>query len=136
MVVRDAMTDYFASANIRSTVGDAMDKMLAEGLDTLLIVDDSSKLVGSLRESFLMEALLDRKLQHDSVSIHMERHFISICPDESIYSVVVKFLQNQTSELPVLVSGKLVGVLTRRQLLRAANGSKELKLSQFANNVA
>lgn len=136
MIVRDTMTDYFASANIRSTVGDAMEKMLSEGLDTLLIVDDSSKLVGSIREPFLMEAMLDQQLQDDLVSLHMERHSISAAPEEPVTSVLEKFHQLQASELPVLVGGKLVGVLTRRQLLRAILGSKQLKLRRFATNVA
>jgi len=107
MIVRDAMTDYFASANIRSTVGDAMEKMLSEGLDVLLIVDDSSKLVGSLREPFLMEALLDQQLQDDLVSLHMESDSISAAPDELITSVIEKFQRHQTSEFPVVVRGLL-----------------------------
>lgn len=136
MIVRDAMTDYFASANIRSTVGDAMEKMLSEGLDVLLIVDDSSKLVGSLREPFLMEALLDHQLQNDLVSLHMETDSISAFPEEPITSVIEKFQRHQSSEFPVVIGGKLVGILTRRQLLRAVLSSKEQKLRRFSTYVA
>ena len=59
MVVRDVMTDYFASAHINSTISDAMDKMLAEGLNNLLIVDDRNQLVGRIEEPLLMMAAFD-----------------------------------------------------------------------------
>ena len=59
MVVQDVMSDYFASAHISSTVNDAMDKMLSEGLASLLIVDDQNQLVGRIEESMLMSAAFD-----------------------------------------------------------------------------
>ena len=119
MVVSDVMTEYFASAHISSTVGDVMEKMLEEGLNTMLIVDDKSQLVGSIEESLLMVAAFDEQWRNNPVSLHMERNFITIRPDEPIGQVVEKFMLHRTCDFPVLDEGKLVGVLTRRQLLRA-----------------
>lgn len=127
MVVRDVMTDYFASAHISSTVSDAVDKMLAEGLDNLLIVDDRNQLVGRIEESLMMVAALDSQWLAQSVNLHMERNFVTIRPDETVGQVVEKFLLHQASDFPVLEEGKLIGVLTRRQLLRAVLSQNHLK---------
>ena len=117
MVVRDVMTDYFASAHINSTFSDAMDKMLAEGLNNLLIVDDRNQLVGRIEEPLLMMAAFDDQWLDNPVSMHMEREIISIRPDEPVNQVVEKFLLYRSADFPVLDEGKLIGVLTRRQLL-------------------
>ncbi|MEM9412650.1 MAG: CBS domain-containing protein, partial [Planctomycetota bacterium] len=92
MIVRDVMNDYFASAHINSTVGDVMEKMLDEGLSTLLIVDDRSQLVGCIEEDLLMVAAFDEQWRNNPVSLHMERNFITIRPDEAVGQVVEKFL--------------------------------------------
>ena len=135
MVVRDVMNDYFASAHINSTVGDVMEKMLEEGLGNLLIVDDRSQLVGCIEESLLMVAAFDEQWRNNPVSLHMERNFITIRPDEPVGQVVEKFLLHRASEFPVLSEGKLIGVLTRRQLLRTVLGQQQWK-SRVSTSVA
>ena len=129
MVVRNLMSDFFASAHISSTVNDAMEKMLVEGLDNLLIVDDRNQLVGRIEESLLMVAAFDDQWRNNPVSLHMERNFITIRPDEPVSQVVEKFLLHRVSEFPVLSEGKLIGVLTRRQLLRSVMGHSDWKTS-------
>ena len=126
MIVSDAMTDYFASAHIRSTIGDVMEKMLSEGLDRLFIVNDSSKLVGNFQEPFLMEAIFDHRLQNEPVSSVMQQSFLKLGPDDQIERAFEKFIAHRTSEFPVVSdTGKLVGVLTRRQILRAILDRKQ-----------
>lgn len=119
MIVRDAMTGYFASAHTSSTVGDALEKILGEGLSTLLIVDDRSRLVGSLGEELLFESLFGGPSPDDPVTAHMTGLMVTVAPDEPIESAIRKFRHELVSELPVVGAGKLVGILTRRQLLRA-----------------
>ena len=129
MVVRDVMTDYFASAHISSTVNDAMDKMLAEGLQNLLIVDDRNQLVGRIEESLLMVAAFDEQWRNNPVSLHMQRNFVTVRPEEAVSQVTEKFLLHRVSEFPVLSEGKLIGVLTRRQLLRSVLGHSDWRSS-------
>lgn len=118
------MSDYFASAHINSTVGDAMEKMLAEGLDNLLIVDDRNQLVGRIEESLLVVAAFDDQWRNNPVSLHMIRELVSVRPGELVGQVVEKFLLHRVTDFPVMEEGKLIGVLTRRQLLRAVLGYK------------
>lgn len=136
MIVSDVMTPYFASAHISSTVGDVMEKMLEEGLSTMLIVDDRSELVGSIEESLLMIAAFDEQWRNNPVSLHMDRKFVTIRPDEPVGQVVEKFMLHRCNEFPVLDHGKLIGVLTRRQLLRSVLGNQERAAKNAFNGVA
>ena len=106
--------------------------MLDEGLETLLIVDDKSQLVGSIEESLLMVAAFDEHWRNNPVSLHMERKFITVRPDEPIGQVIEKFMLHRASEFPVVSEEKLIGVLTRRQLLRTGSGpNRNLKRAAF-----
>ena len=97
-----------------------MDKMLSEGLASLLIVDDQNQLVGRIEESMLMSAAFDPQWRTSStVCLHMQRDYVALRPDEPVVQAIEKFLEYGVSEFPVLRDEKLVGVLTRRQLLRA-----------------
>lgn len=136
MVVSDIMTPYFASAHISSTVGDVMEKMLEEGLSTMLIVDDKSQLVGSIEESLLMVAAFDEQWRNNPVSLHMDRKIVTIRPGEPVGQVVEKFMLHRVNEFPVLQDGKLIGVLTRRQLLRSVLGNQERTPKSVFSGVA
>ena len=119
MVVREAMTDYFASAHSSSTLGDTMDKMLAEGLGILFIVDDKSHVVGSIGERLLMHVIDNPEMRDEPATNFMDRHVSVVRLDDEVAQATQMFRQNGVSELPVVDEDKLVGVLTIRQLLRA-----------------
>ncbi len=119
MKIHHAMTGYFASAHTSSTVGDALEKMLGEGLGYLWIVDDKSRLVGSIREPMLLDAVFDQQWRDQCVTHHMDRQMVTVGPDDQVEDVLQKFRQHQVSEFPVTWQQKLIGIITRRQMLRA-----------------
>jgi CBS domain-containing protein len=116
--IRHAMTGFFASAHTSSTVGDALEKMLREGLGHLWIVDDKCQLVGSIREPMLLDAVCDNQWRDHCVTRHMDRQMVTVSPEERVDAVLEKFRNCQVSEFPVTWQKRLIGVITRRQLLR------------------
>ena len=119
MVVRDAMTDFFASAHINSTLGDTMDKMLGDGLGTLFVVDDKSEVVGSIGERLLMHVVENPELRDELAANFMNCKVSAVRFDDDVTEAARLFREFGVSELPVVDEKKLVGVLTIRQLLRA-----------------
>lgn len=131
MVVRQAMTDYFASAHISSTLGDAMDKMLAEGLGILFVVDDKSQVVGWIGERLLMHVIDNPEMRDDPATQYMDRGISVIQLDDDLVQASHLFRQLGVSELPVVDENKLVGVLTIRQMLRAIFSSSKCEKPAF-----
>ena len=131
MVVREAMTDYFASAHISSTLGDTMDKMLGEGLGILFVVDDKSEVVGSIGERLLMHVLENPEMRDEPATNYMDRRASLIEMDDDMMQAARLFRQLGVSELPVVDENKLVGVLTIRQMLRAMLSSSRSEKATF-----
>ena len=134
MDVRHAMTDYFASAHVNSSVEDVIEKMLGEGLSKLFIVDDSSQLVGSMDESMLINGIFDEAWRNSPARLQMNTDCETVSLDTDVKMVLEKFRESGLAEFPVIEQGKLIGVLTRRQLMRAILNRSPAKNRRFSLN--
>ena len=124
MIVRDVMMQKLVTVGPELSVSKGIETLLDEDVSSLLIVDGNERLVGLVTESVLLVAALDPQLRSDPISLHMERKFVSVGPDDPVGQVVEKFLLHRVRHFPVVKKHKLVGVVTRRELMRALLGQK------------
>ncbi len=122
MQVQDVMTTHIVTAKSDWSVNRVIELMLDEDVSSLLVVDDNDRLIGIVTESVLLVAAVDQQLRTDPISLHMERRFVSSSPTEPVNQTIEKFLLHRVRHFPVLDNGKLVGILTRRQLMRGLMG--------------
>ena len=86
------------------------------------VVGDAGELVGVLSEKDLMTALLDavyEEFPSSDVHAYMESNPHTIGEDLDLLSIAQIFHDNVFRRLPVLREGKLVGQISRRDVLRA-----------------
>ncbi len=87
---------------------------------TPIVQDD--KIVGVLSEKDCLRILANGKfheLPGGSVSNYMSTPVHTIHPDADIFAVADIFLKNHFRRVPVVKDGKLVGQISRRDILRA-----------------
>ena len=121
---RDIMNDHLVTARPDWSVRKVIDLLLEEDVSSVLIVDENGRLVGLVAESVLLVAACDMQLQSDPISLHMQRRFIAAAPNEPIGQLTEKFLLHRVRFFPVVENRKLVGSVSRRELLRATLGLK------------
>ena len=124
LTVNDIMINNVSTATAECSVNQIIDQMLDEDVSSLLIVDQNERLIGLVTESGLLVAAFDPQLSADPISLHMERRFVSVQPNEPILQVLEKFLLHRVRHFPVLDNGRLLGIVTRRELMRAMLGRK------------
>jgi CBS domain-containing protein len=86
------------------------------------VVDDQGHLVGMLTEKDCLKLITtgaDHDLPSGTVKEYMSTDVTSISPDTDLYFVAGLFLKSDFRRLPVVEDGKLVGAITRLDLLRA-----------------
>jgi len=127
LTVKDVLITNIITAEPDWSVSRVIELMLEEDISSLLIVDQTERLVGLVTESALLVAAFDPQLSSDPISLHMERRFVSIHPDEPIFQVLEKFLLHRVRHFPVLENGRLLGIVTRRELMRAMLGRKTVQ---------
>ena len=64
----------------------------------------------------------------------MSRQFVSIDRNAPLETVIDQFVLHQVPYLPVLDQGRLVGVIGRRDVLRAVFSSDQPSVTAFSRN--
>ena len=145
MIVADVMTRNVISVAPDATVEDAVKLMLARNISGLFVVDQKGDLVGVVTEGDLLRRdeigtersrswwlrLLVSPARQATGFFHAHgRHVRDVMTDEVITvphdapleSVVVTMEKNRIKRLPVTQDGRVVGVVSRADLLRALVG--------------
>jgi CBS domain-containing protein len=86
------------------------------------VVDEKHHLVGVLSEKDCLKAVLSATYHDDlgaTVGDLMTPHVEAVDADASIIEIAEKFLEHNRRRYPVLDEGRLVGQISRRDVLRA-----------------
>lgn len=120
--VSDYMTRKLVAFHQGDNVVQAMGALLDKKISGAPVVDDAGDLVGILSEVDLMEVIVQGSYYDEAQGIvgdYMRTPVETIGPDMDIYSLAEKFQKEHRRRYPVVKNGKLVGQISRRDVLRA-----------------
>ncbi len=104
-------------------VVEAMALLLEHKISGGPVVDADGNLVGVLSEVDVMEIVIQDSYYNESMGIvadFMQPQVDFVSPEDDIYSVARRFHQEHRRRYPVVHNGRLVGQISRRDVLRAA----------------
>lgn len=124
--VGDIMTRNFVHTTPDTNLRDCAKIMVKKRVGSLLIKEkNSDKLLGILTEKDILWAIVKKKVN----SLHeidakdlMQRKVITAKPSEDVIEAVDKFRKKKLRRLPVVENGKLIGMLTSKDILRIDPG--------------
>lgn len=119
--------DYMATKLVTFTpdlnVVEAMKQILEHRITAAPVVDDADQLVGILSEVDLMSVVIQDSYYNEPVGIvgdYMKAPVDTVEPDLDIYTLAERFIHEHRRRYPVVHEGKLVGQISRRDVLVAA----------------
>ncbi len=123
LAVRDVMQTTFVSLKPDMDIYEAVKLIIAKGLMGAPVVHDGA-LVGVFSEKDCFRVLANWTFQMSnetggSVSNYMTKDVVTLEAATDLSSVVSKFLSHYYRGLPVVEEGKLVGLISRRDILRS-----------------
>jgi len=121
--VRDYMAADLLTFTPNSNVLDAMAQFLDKGISGAPVVDDAVALVGVLSEVDLIEVVVQGSYYNENVGIvgdYMQTEVEWVDPEMDIFSLAQRFIKHHRRRFPVMEDGKLIGQISRRDVLRAA----------------
>ncbi len=115
VVVKEVMIKDVVCAHPSDTISKAISKMQEHGFHELPVVDDKGNLLGIIN----YKTLIRRK----SISLysHVENVMIKppvVSPDDNIVDAVIKMLDGGFRSLPVVKKGKVVGIISRTDVIK------------------
>ena len=120
-IVEDFMDRTFNTVKPDTRIHDAMKLMLDKQLIGVLVVDDKKNLVGAFSEKDCLKVLLHSgfyDFPDDTVEHYMHAVSMTVTSTLDIIRAAQIFLDNPFRRLAVVDDGKLVGQLTRHDIVR------------------
>jgi CBS domain-containing protein/mannitol/fructose-specific phosphotransferase system IIA component (Ntr-type) len=136
LAVGDIMTQRPRTAKPDTPLRDAALQMARGGISALPVVEDNEVIVGMLAERDLLRHLLGSYLQGDSpprptpdgvnarraVRDAMTRQVLCVSPEQPLAEVASLMINKDVEQVPVIREGRLVGFLTRGDIVRKLIG--------------
>lgn len=136
LAVGDIMTQRPRTATPDTPLRDAALQMARGGISALPVVEESELIVGMLAERDLLRHLLGSYLQGDTpprptpegvnarraVRDAMTRQVLCVSPEQPLAEVASLMINKDVEHVPVVREGRLVGFLTRGDIVRKLIG--------------
>ncbi len=120
--VRDYMTTDLVTLDPHSDLLAAANTLIEHDISGAPVVDGDGRMVGILTERDCLQAALQAEyygtrggLVSDFMSVDVE----CIAPEESILKIAAMFIKGSYNRYPVVEDGRLVGQISRRDVMRA-----------------
>ena len=118
------MTSNVVTIRPEALVKDAIELLLNCRISGLPVVDEAGTLVGMITEYALLAMAYDSQVTDQTVAEHMTRDVISVECDTPANGVADQFIVLRVRRLAVTHKGRLVGLVSRVDVLRALYEAK------------
>jgi predicted transcriptional regulator len=127
--VRDYMDKKFTTLDPEMNIYDAIQIFLDNGITGAAVIDKKENLVGILSEKDCLHTIVHGAYSSvpggGKVKDFMTKDVVTIHPDLDVFTVADQFLNCHFRRLLVMEDKKLVGQITRRDLLRIIKKIKQ-----------
>ena len=120
--VKDIMTKRLVTFRPETNVLEAINILLKNKISGAPVLDENGNIIGVLSEIDCMETLIQDSYYHESrgsVSEYMSEKVTTVDAQMGIVDLAEFFVQKHFRRLPVVDHGKLVGPVSRRDVLTA-----------------
>jgi CBS domain-containing protein len=118
-LVSEHMTRSLLTIGANATLGEAAAKMAERGVGAVVVIE-GEKIVAILTERDVMKAVAAGQDGSASVTDWMTRHPDTIEPDDTTDHAASLMIHGGFRHLPVVEGGKVVGIVSIRDLMRVA----------------
>ena len=129
--IKTIMTKKVITVNPELLIYEALNVFKIHEVSGLPVVDTAGFIVGILSEKDVLKLLLNQKVKvNDTVSNYMTREIISFSEDDDAIDICKFFIKSHIRRVPILKGKKLVGVVSRRDIVLLILEAKN-KMSSF-----
>ena len=122
--VKDIMTDRIITVDVDEPIDHAIALMIRHRISGLPVLNEEGRPVGVISEYDLLTLICDGGGDQGRVRDYMSPGLDSVCEDDDWVGVADIFRARRLRRLPVLRDGMLVGIVTRRDLVRAIHEAR------------
>jgi len=124
-LARDVMTTDVVTVRPDTSIQEAADLFEAHQVSGLPVVDRQQRLLGILTEYDLLQSINPLQMR-GTVADFMTTDVVTVDEDTALFALTETFLATRLRRIPVTCQGKLIGVISRRDLIFAGKIRQQL----------
>ncbi len=124
-VVREVMNPHVVQLSPETTIDEAVRVLYEQDCGGAPVVSLEGQVLGIISELAFIDALFDQNCRSAPVADFMTRQVHFVQPEDTLEHVAHMCELYGIQRLPVLASGQLVGIVTRRDLIRHVLATNE-----------
>jgi CBS domain-containing protein len=125
-MIRDIMTKNVFAIRPETTLAEAVKFLTEHHVGGAPVTSESGELLGVVSELALLDVVFEEDVRQAHVAQYMEENVESVTPDEPLTRAAQLFALYAFRRLPVVEGGKLVGIVSRRDLMNHSLRTNEL----------
>ncbi len=118
------MTEDVVTIGPNSLISEAIELLLIQQISGMPVTDNDGQLIGIVTEFAMLAIAYDDTICQDKVSQHMTTEVLAIDVDDPVRKVADICIAHRVRRLPVVKNGRLVGLIARRDVLKAMYEAK------------
>ena len=119
MIAKEMMTTQVMTVKPYTSIKDAMQLLVGIEISGLIVTDDNDDILGIVTERDLLVAYEFLGQVRGPISNYMNKNIVGIQEDTTFEEISKLLVQGDIRRVPVLRGTKVVGVISRRDLLKA-----------------
>jgi predicted transcriptional regulator len=125
ILVKDYMSKDVTTFLKSDCIYDVMRELLEKKISGAPVLNKYGKLVGIISESDIMKNIVDSQyynmpITKTNISKYMKKSVDYISPDITIFEAASEFLKLKRKRFPVIISGEIVGIISRIDIISAS----------------
>jgi CBS domain-containing protein len=121
----DIMTTHVVTVDANDSVDHAISLMVRHRISGLPVLDQQGRAVGIVSEFDLLELVCAGQNEQVRVCDYMSPNLFGVCEHDNWVVVADMFRAKHVRRLPVFRDGKLVGIVTRHDLMHAIRDARQ-----------
>lgn len=122
MLTREIMTKNIITATPETTVLEALNLLIDNKISGVPVVDSGGNLLGLVSEKDLLivdDFISETNMDKVKVAEFMTKNVLTVSPDTPTKEVATLFVQKGIKRAPVVENGKMIGIISRRDVLKS-----------------
>jgi len=115
---KDVMSREMITVKMDTGIKEAIRVLVEHNVTGLPVVSDDMRLLGIVTEKDVLRALYDRSTVRRTVAELMTSEISSFEEDDDLMKVYESLMESNFRRVPVLSEGRLVGIISRRDLIK------------------
>lgn len=117
-IAKDIMTTKLVTIKENNSVRDTIKLILEKRISGIPVVDDNMSLIGIISEKDLLQLAFFGSIDDAKISDLMSRDVHTMSEDTDLLEIYEFFTQNNYKRIPIVSNNKLVGIISRKDMLK------------------